>query len=192
MDLCWPNCVWKVRQDGEGLQIMGSFQGYNRWRYSQQDLIESGLGGDKASGRKLRQRRRRRKQSQPNYLASLFFTSWPFFLLSFLGLSPACAARFVHFYAIRTVTEMTQGRMKTKGNSQLVLNTTTGLPLSSTFFIFLLSTSVYLPSYFPNAESQLLVKRHRCETLCLSPPTLFALPFLSFEFVCFDRRMNGG
>lgn len=44
-----PVTPGKVRQDREGLQIMGSFQGYDMWRYSQQDLFDSGLGGCKAS-----------------------------------------------------------------------------------------------------------------------------------------------
>lgn len=124
IDLCWANCatgsylMWawtvpvtpgKVRQDREGLRIMGSFQGYDMWRYSQQDLIDSGLGGGKASRHKLRQRRRR-KQPQPNHLASVFYVSAVFFSFSFLGHSPACAAHFVHF--LRIVTEVMQGRTK--------------------------------------------------------------------------------
>lgn len=37
--------IRKVRQDREGSRVMGSFQ----WRYSQQDVIDSELGGGKAS-----------------------------------------------------------------------------------------------------------------------------------------------
>lgn len=40
-----PVTPGKVRQDREGLRVMGSFQ----WRYSQQDVIDSELGGGKAS-----------------------------------------------------------------------------------------------------------------------------------------------
>lgn len=73
---------------------------------------------------------------------------------------------------------MTQGRVKTKEISQLVLNTTTGLPLSSTFCIILLSISVFtLP---PHAESELLSAdtgvKHRV-SIC------FFLYILSSEFL---------
>ena len=69
IDLCWADCaaglvwvmwVWtvsvtpgKVRQDRDGLRIMGSFQWYNMWHYTQQDLIGSELGGGEASRRTL-------------------------------------------------------------------------------------------------------------------------------------------
>lgn len=108
---------------------MGSFQGCNMWHYSQQDLIDSGLGGGKASSDKGEEK------SSHNLTIWLlcFLYLGPFFSFPFLA---TCAAHFVHFYAIRAVTEMMQGRTKTKENSQLVLNTTTGLPLSSTFYIF--------------------------------------------------------
>lgn len=67
------------------------------------------------------------------------------------------------FYAIRA--EMMQGRVKTKEMSQLVLNTTTGLPLSSTFCIILLSNlSLYFTS---TCRIGVVASRHGCETSCL-------------------------
>lgn len=68
----------------------------------------------------------------------------PFFLLSFLAHSLCILSNH------RAVTEMMPGGIKTKENSQLVLNTTTGLPLSSTFFVLPLNLCLhlYLP-FFP-------------------------------------------
>lgn len=75
-----PVTPGKVRQDREGLQIMGSFQGYNMWRYSQQDLFDSGLGGGKAS--------RARAPTNGEEESGHNFTFWLFLFYVFALFSP--------------------------------------------------------------------------------------------------------
>lgn len=121
--------------------------------------------------------------------------TWPFFLLSFLGHLPACAAHFVHFYAIRAVTEMMQGRMKKKENSQLVLNSITGLPLSSILFIFLLLISVFTIPPLVISKCRISVGHQETQiwnTVSFSNSACSPLNFCLWYSVCLDRRMNEG
>lgn len=122
-------------------------------------------------------------QLQSNHLASLFCPD-PLFSFFFLGRSPVFAAHFVHFYAIRAVTEMVQDRKKTKREiyNYVVLNITTGFHI------------LYFPHLNPpksplrlqytsscNFQMQNLNwSRHRCETVC-PPPSLLAIPLLRFS-----------
>lgn len=124
----------------------------------------------------LRTRRRASKPPQLNCWAFFFF----FFLPSCLGHSPTCAARFVHFYAIkrllRNVARQSEDEIK------LVLDTTTGSPPSSTFFIFLLfqsQSSLYLLLWSPDAEPQLWSTDTDLKQ-CLSSPSLLLTLFFCF------------
>lgn len=147
---------WVVSGQAGKTKGLKSFRGFDMWRYSQQGLIDSGLRGGKAS---------RRGRKQPKRVASR----------ASLWLLSLCL-----FYAIRA--EMMQGRVKTKEMSQLVLNTTTGLPLSSTFCIILLSN---LSLHF---TSTCRVSRHNA----VPPPLSLSMCSLLWTSVCSDRRMNAG
>lgn len=109
-------------------------------QYSQQDLIDSGIRRGKA----LTKGDERSRRNLTIWL--LYFMCRPFFFFFFPFLFLATRQHvLLILYMLRNqtaVTKMMQGRM-TKENSQLVLNTTKDLPLSSTFFIFLLSNSVF-------------------------------------------------
>lgn len=121
-DLCWTNFtmgfIWcgpgqsqghqgNIRQEREGLWIIVSYQGYNMWHYSQQDLIDSGLGGGKAS-----------KKAATTKPLGLFVSSLGgFFSLPVLAAQQNVLLTLCIFtQSNRAVTEMLQGRVKTKEN----------------------------------------------------------------------------
>lgn len=159
---------WKVR---EGLQMMGSFQGYNMRHYSQQDLIDSGLGGGKASSDKGEEK------SGHNLTIWLlcFFVSWPFFLLSFLGHVCCSFCAFLRNQG-RDWDDARQNENKRK-NSQLVLKILQQACHCLPHFIF------FLPLFFPNAEPWLWnMVSFSSNSVCSSFP-------LPFEFL---SALTGG
>lgn len=84
------------RTEGD-FKLWGQSIGTYTWQYSQQDLIESGIGGSKASRRRLWQRRKR-KQHQPTHLAFITECLDPFFSFPFSLLASVCCSfcAFLH------------------------------------------------------------------------------------------------
>ncbi len=105
------------------------------------------------------------------------FLSWP--------LASVCCS----FCAFFTHCDRNDARQNENENSQLVLNTTTGLPLSSTFFIFLLSHSVFTIPPLVNSKCRISVVGQETQmwntapsssiSACSSFPHILSFDFLS-------------
>lgn len=191
----------KVGQDTGGLRIMGIIPVVQYVALFTAGLDWFSTRRIKAIRRQL-WRKRRRKQPQPNHLASFISTSWPVFfffslsLLPFLGHLPACSAYFVHFYAIRAATEMMQGRMKNERKFTISAK----YNRLATVFHILYFPPLNLSLHYPlvNSKCRISIVGQERPTR-LSPPPLLALPLPLFSPLNFcllgqedEWRVKGG
>lgn len=149
----------------------GIIPGVNMWQYSQQVLSDSGRGGGKASRRKLRKRRK-----QPSLFLSL--------LVFFLPAASSLCCSFCAFLRCQGRDGDNARQHEDKEISHLVLNTTIGSPLSSTFLFPLPPLHLRL-HYTSTSKQRILVGQERdVSTLSFSScPLLLSFTHLSLNLL---------